>query len=96
MINDDTTCPDGFPPHLWEGFKLYVIHGIRPGDFLFALLAGDLFGVMNRGDDEAIAGLKPMVVYISNQCPLGSFGTRDNVKEWCLMEGLRGIQEEQG
>ena len=95
MIDANTTCPEEFPPHLWEGLKLYVLHGLRPGDFMFALLAGDLFEVMRRGDDKAIAGLKSMVVYIYNHCPTGCYGTRDYVKDWCLAGGLRGIEEEQ-
>lgn len=94
MITPDTTCPEGFPEHLWESFKLYMFHGIRPGDFLFALLAGDLFGVMNRGDNATIAGLKPMVVYLRNECPFGCYGSRENVKDWCTMGGLRGIEED--
>jgi len=97
MIDRDTPCPEGFPEHLWEGFKLYFLNGIRPGSFLTAFLCGDLFEVMGRGDDEAIAGLKPMVVYLHSRCPAMCYGSEKRVQEWCAMggaEGSRGAHQE--
>jgi hypothetical protein len=94
MINQTTTKPPDFPEHLWNGFKRYVLQGRPTGQFLQALCAGELFEVFRRGDELSIAGLRPMIMFLENQCPIGCFGSRRNVQEWCEQGGLEGLQKE--
>lgn len=93
MINADTARPEEFPEHIWDGFKRYMLHGIRPGDFLTALLSNDLLEVFNRGDDEALAGLRVTVQFMYNNCPLGSFGDKECFQYWLDVGGLNGFKE---
>lgn len=88
MIDRDTTCPEGFPEHLWPGFRHYVLDGQPTGQFIQALFSNDLFDVIARGDEESVAGLTTMVRYIYNHCPTGCHGSRDHVKAWVEQGGM--------
>lgn len=90
MIDNDTSCPPGFPEHLWDGFKYYVLEGRPTGHFLQAMVAGDLFEVFRRGDESALAGLRAMIVYLENECPMGCYGSKGHVQEWRIQGGLLG------
>jgi len=90
MINKDTECPEGFPEHMWGGFKRYVLDGVPPGNGLRAFLEGDLFETFRRCDftDQ----LTPMVMYTCNYCPAGCFGSKSRVQEWLELGGLHGLE----
>ena len=92
MIDEGTPCPEGVPEHLWGGVKRYILNGVRPGSWLSAFFAGDLFEVMARGDDEALAGLKALTTVVVSQGPIGCRGSRERVDEWVARGGLRGIE----
>jgi len=89
MINDDTTCPEEIPEHLWEGMKRYVLEGRPVGSFLTAVFSNDLFGAYARADDEAAAAVRDIVVYIHNECPIGCHGSVEKVAEWRGHGGLK-------
>ena len=72
---------------------MYVLEGRPVGSFLEALCAGDLFEVFRRGDDESLAGLRPMIMFLENECPMGCMGSRTNVQGWCEQGGLKGLQK---
>ena len=41
------------PPHAQEALELYIVEGIKPGGFLEACLAGDLFRAAKIADTRA-------------------------------------------
>lgn len=88
-INKDTECPEGFPEHIWGGFKRYVLDGVPPGSGLRAFLEGDLFETFSRCDFTD--NIKEMLIYL-NYCPAGCYGSRDRVQEWLELGGLHGIE----
>lgn len=95
MISPTTTKPPDFPEHLWGGFKSYVLQGRPTGQFLRAFFEGDFHEMCRRGGKELVMELWPAVVYLHNQCPMGCFGSKENVKEWMSRGGLQGINNEE-
>jgi hypothetical protein len=93
MINKDTECPEGFPEHLWGGFKRYVLYGVPPGSFLNAFFEGDFHEVCRRGGKELFESLWPVVLYLHNYCPAGCYGSFDRVQDWVDNGGLLGLEE---
>jgi hypothetical protein len=65
-----------------ESLERYARQGIPTGDCLRAVLAGDLFGAVNRADPVTGGYLVAIVGYIQNHLPLGSFGTHEIVDAW--------------
>lgn len=57
---------------------------IHPGQFLLAVLAGDLFDAFRRADSDNANAMKAIVMWIVNYAPGGSFGNDENVKDWLL------------
>lgn len=95
MINETTTCPPGFPNHLWRGLKYYVLEGYPTGQFLEAVFVGNLFEVFRRGDVGSLASLRPLIMYLENECPIGCYGSKEHVKEWSKQGGLNGLHKEE-
>lgn len=72
----------GVPVALRDGLARYFEDGIRPGQFLEAVLAGDLFEAFKRGDPETLAQLRSVVIFLHNDVPMGSFGNKCAVDSW--------------
>jgi len=73
---------DKVPEHLREGLARYVIHGIVPGSFLSAVLGNDLHGAIRYGDDDSLAGIKPIITFLYNSTPAACFGSALRRDEW--------------
>ena len=52
------------PEHLRGGLARWLVHGLLPGSFLSAAIAGDLFGAAARADDVSLAGLGYLARFI--------------------------------
>lgn len=72
----------GINPNLHEGLILYHLKGVRPGDFLTAVLSNDLKGAFARGDEESLKTLPSLVKFLYNKCPAGMWGSPDRVSAW--------------
>lgn len=75
------TSPDRIPPAIRSGLDRYAKDGIRPGDCLYAILCGDLFGAFARADPETRDAMPAIVVHIENRLP-GACGGEDVVERW--------------
>lgn len=69
-------------PRFREAIDRYVGDGIPPGQFLRAVLANDLLGAINRGDESALDNLPHIVDYIYTRVPFAAWGNRVAVREW--------------
>ena len=78
------------PPNLRGGLLIYREHGIRTGSYLQAVMAGDLFDAMRRGDPASLAGLKATVDFIHNHMPTNSVGSREALERWIERGGRLG------
>ncbi len=70
------------PIHMKGGITNYLVHGISPGGFLYALLSNDLKGAAGRADNQNCGMLKEWVMFICNYMPSASQGSPEHVKEW--------------
>jgi len=79
------------PAHLRTGLGLYYLLGVIPGDFLMAFLSHDFRGMMAHGDDNSIAGLKTLYMFMYNCVPSVCWGSRGNVELWPARAKAQGI-----
>jgi len=95
MIDESTVRPELVPEHLWDGVRNYVLYGRQTGSFLEAFFMNDLFEVFARGDEEALVGLRGLVMYVYDECPTGCRGSKEKVRLWGLHGGLEGLKRPQ-
>ena len=67
----------GVPEHLCGGLKRYLVNRIRPGHFLTTVLENNLREAVSRGDENSLAGLKPLIIYLYNHAPSEAWGHRN-------------------
>jgi hypothetical protein len=79
------------PEGLIDGLVLYVVHGLVPGSFLLAVLDNDLMEAFSRADARSTVHMKNLVMFIYNDMPRGSWGSRAAVLEWHEHQGLVGL-----
>lgn len=65
-----------------EALIRYLVYGVHPGGFLFAVLANDLFEAAGRADEDNQKALFEYAKLIYNELPMGSYGNEHVVNEW--------------
>ena len=68
----------------------YILLGIRPGNFLTAVLHGDLFDAVAQADVINISKLLTYVAFLQNYAPKMAYGDTDLISAWIAEGGLRG------
>ena len=69
-------------PQMMDAIRRYVDEGLEPGDFLTAVICNDLFGAVNRADDENLRNLPAFVCYFYNDAPSDCHGSRGAMAYW--------------
>lgn len=82
---------EGIPEHMRGGLARYVMDGVQPGDFLFALLSNDFMEAAGRADDENIEAFKAYARFFYNDIPMACRGSQKRVREWISHGGYRGL-----
>ena len=70
------------PEHLRGGLARHLVHGIRTGGFLEAVLENDLARAAAYGDDRAMAGIKRIIQFLETYAPRGSWGPNASQLHW--------------
>lgn len=70
------------PERIQRSIDLYVTERLAPGSGVQSILAGDLFGAIDRADDEVRAALPAIVTYIRCKTPQGCHGSASAVVRW--------------
>lgn len=79
------------PAHLRPSLRAYLEDGRPTGDALWHVLANQpVRECVGRLDDEALAGLRGLIVYLYNYAPAASWGSPEQVEAWGALGGLRG------
>ena len=74
------------PERMHDGLLRYVLHHIKPGDFLTAVLRNDLRAAISKADDENKHLLFDYVAFIHNRAPGSCWGSYDAVEVWLKEE----------
>jgi len=81
------------PPAIKTSLDLYVEKGRSTGHFLKAVLSNNLTGAVGHGDENSMAALKHIVMYMYNEMPASCWGDSTAVKNW-IANGGREDEEE--
>lgn len=70
------------PVYMRPGLARYLRLGIRPGDFLCAVLANDLAEAVHRADPQNRAALSAYIEALDRAAPRDAWGSPDKVDGW--------------
>lgn len=74
----------GIPPRLMIGVGRYITKGIRPGDFLYAVLCNNLKQAILQADKDSFIALPDLVKWLHWEAPSESYGSEEKVHAWIL------------
>jgi hypothetical protein len=77
------------PIRMHPGIIRWIQSGVKPGQFLTAIIENDLKEAINRADDENIIRLVAYVKFFYNAAPGGCWGSKEKVEQWQKQGGLR-------
>lgn len=72
----------GCPARFLESFERYINSGLRPGDFVAAVLSNDLANAVGRADDKAMEHFRDIFQVAYDLLPMKSHGSREAVEAW--------------
>jgi len=64
------------------GIMRFVEHGIKPGDFLTAVLSNDLRGAIGHADDENQRDIVEICQFIHMEIPYNCHGSLERMNNW--------------
>ena len=93
MRNYDNYTFLGFhiPARMMPGIKRYVEDGVNPGGFLTAVIENDLSRAVGAADDENLSNIPAYIGWFYNQGPTGCWGSKEKMKAWIKLGGMKGV-----
>jgi hypothetical protein len=79
------------PIRMYSGIIRWIQDGVKPGQFLTAIIENDLRLAVNLADDENIFRLVAYVKFFYNAAPTGCWGSKELVELWAKEGGLRKV-----
>lgn len=67
------------PEHMMGSLERWIKFGIKPGDFLTAVLENDLKNAVGYADDENLKNLPAYIGYLYNEAPGDCWGSKEKV-----------------
>lgn len=88
------TMNDGLdiPKNIRKGLSTYLHYGSRPGSFLRAVLANDLYIASTRADPNSLKSLPDICRYVMNYMPEACYGSEAKVEVWMKKGGLEAYK----
>lgn len=83
------------PEHMQEAARLYLEHGVRPGDFLTSVICNDLFGAMGRADCVNQQRMFDICSFFYNEAPSGSYGSEEKMSNWMFSKRSYEVSKEE-
>lgn len=72
----------GLPDYMVDGLYNYLVYGIKPGSFLYAVLTNDLRETFRCADSNNIQVIRNWVTFIYWELPLDTYGSPEMVEAW--------------
>lgn len=83
------------PMHIHGGIIRYIVSGIRPGDFLSAVICNDLRESFGRADEENRDALFYIVEWFYNHAPAPCWGSDEKMYQWTVAREIEcGVRQE--
>lgn len=76
------------PEGLRGGVKRYIEDGIKPGDFLQAVICNKLMESFARADFDNSVRMYDIVEFFHNEAPLSCWGSVEDMNHWIKKGGL--------
>jgi hypothetical protein len=70
------------PSYMHDGLIAYLEEGRRPGEFLMAVLSGELFNAYQCADEDNFRNMAAYVAFLYNHANPASYGTKEKVLKW--------------
>lgn len=70
------------PAHMQQSLRRYVLEGLKPGDFLTAVICNDLRNAVGRADETNLPLLKLYVQWLYNVAPGSCWGSAEAMLKW--------------
>lgn len=70
------------PERMMGGLERWVLYGIKPGNFLTAVLKNDFISICQLADDENLRNLPAYAAYIYDVLPSECWGSKEKVDAW--------------
>jgi hypothetical protein len=74
----------------------YKEHGIPTGDFLYAVLTNNLLAAFGCADEQNAMDMREIAMFVYDELPSISHGTRERVGNWIRNKGLVGLEKKSG
>lgn len=81
---------DRLPDHMRDGARLYIERGVRPGDFLHAVLTDSLTEAYARADHINTEAMQRWAQWLYSDCPRPAWGSHAAIDAWMERGGLQG------
>ncbi len=75
---------DKVPSHLLQALVHWGQKECFTGDFLAAVLSNDLMGAIGRADEQSLAAIRHITMFVYNELPRDCHGSKARVKQWEL------------
>lgn len=83
----------GIPEYMVEGIFNWIVHHVRPGDFLSAVIVNDLRGACAHADDTNRHLLWEYCNFFYNEAPSPCWGSLEKARAW---EEVGSVNDEWG
>jgi hypothetical protein len=83
-------CKHALPDYMWDGIRLYMAHGVKPGQFMCAVLCNDLTAAVAHADISNKAALATWVDFFFQELPVAAWGHPERVEKWMTDGGYYG------
>lgn len=70
------------PEHTQQEFEDYIVYGLPPGSFMYAVVSNNLLGAVSHADHWNKQCIVDIVQWLAARAPSACWGSREKVEIW--------------